>query len=594
MEKYSIAKIYSRAIISFLILLTFINFNSATAVPFQSAINPALYIDPPIYHATHFGEIFNITVRIADVAAESHLIGAEFKLQYSKELLETREEWFIEGSFFKTAGDTFSKAYVDTDDEGHKYVNAFVLLLPSDDGDYLKFPQGNGTLATITFNASHRPIEPLQASCEFKLFDTTIVDSDVNTILHTTRDGVYQIASLRLPKLEVQPEKYTALRKGETFEVKVNIKEVDTDWKLVGAHFKLQYDTSLLETKPEWITEGDFFKTYGATWFLALVENDYGVVGIMILPDQNGVWNGPFPEGDGTIATIKFKTIYQPAVPLSFSSCALALNETVLVNDETETVPHNASNGEFVIVATTGGIDQYRPIDVQVDVGAMHFSGEIADFYILVTDYGKPVDPDNIKAVLYTEGAKYMDLTDNLEHVAKGLYRIPYTIPAYAQPGTYALLVEAEYLEVNGSAIKSFLVSSTLSNWDVSISNIKDNIATVIIPTIGQIRLDLMAVNATLSSITDKVATIQTTVGNLTTSLANLNIKIIKIEGDVATVQTTLGSIQGELGTVKVKVSDLPNSVQTSINLLYVTVILALIAAIASALAFVNTRKKHV
>jgi hypothetical protein len=592
--EYSIRIIYSRALISFFVILLFVSFYPATAASLQSSSSPVLYVDPPIYRATHLGETFNITVKVADVSANLHLIGAEFKLQYNETLLETREEWFNEGNFFKAAGETFSKALVGTDDEGRKYVHAFVLLLPSTDGNYSRFPQGNGTLATITFNASYRPVEPLQASCELRLFDTILVDSDTNTIAHTTADGMYQIAPLQRPTLEVLPKKYIAYREGETFEIEVNIKEVQKDWQLTGLQFRLQYDTGLLETNPEWIVEGDFFKAYGSTWFQIFVENNYVIVGTMILPDQNGTWHEPFPEGNGTIATLKFKTIYQPLVPLDSSSCTLTLKDTILVNDKIEEIPHNTSDGEFVVVAANVGLDQYRPIDLQVDVGAIHFNGEIADFYVLVTDYGRAVDPDNIEAVLYNEGAKYMDLTANLEHVAKGLYRIPYTIPTSAQPGTYALLVQADYLQVNGSAIKSFLVSSTLDNWDTYISNIKDNIATIIMPTIGQIRLDLMAVNATLISISDRTATIQTTVGNLTTNLANLNIKIIKIDGDVATVQTSLGSLQGEVNTVKVKVTDLPNNVQTSINLLYVAVILALIAAIAAVLAFLNTRKKRI
>jgi len=591
---HSAIKIYSKTLVSFLVILIFISIYPATAISLQSSSNPVLYVDPPIYYAAHLGETFNITVKVADVTTQLHLIGAEFKLQYDETLLETREEWFTEGSFFKAVGETFSEALIGVDDEGRTYVHAFVLLLPSDDGNYSRFPQGNGTLATITFNATYRPIEPLQASCELRLLDTILVDSDVNTMPHTTADGIYKIAPLKRPTLEVLPQKYTAFRKGETFEIEVNIKEVQKDWQLTGLQFKLQYDTGLLETKPEWIVEGDFFKAYGSTWFQVFVENNYVIVGTMILPDQNGTWHEPFPEGNGTIATLKFKTIYQPVVPSDSSSCTLMLKDTILVNDKIEEIPHNTSDGEFVVVAASVGLDQYRPIDLQVDVGAIHFNGEIADFYVLVTDYGRAVDPDNIEAVLYNEGARYMDLTADLEHVAKGLYRIPYTIPTRSQPGTYALLVQATYLQVNGSAIKSFLVSSTLDNWDTSISNIKDNIATVIVPTIGQIRLDLTAVNATLISISDRIATIQTNVGNLTTSLANLNIKIIKIDGDIATVQTSLGSLQGEVNTVKVKVTDLPNNVQTSINLLYVAVILALISAIASVLAFLNTRKRRI
>jgi hypothetical protein len=283
------------------------------------------------------------------------------------------------------------------------------------------------------------------------------------------------------------------------------------------------------------------------------------------------------------------------------------------VNDKTEEIQHNTRDGEFEIVTASAQVDQYRPIDVQVDVGAIHFKGEIADFYILVTDYGKAITPDGMRATLYLEGVQYSNLTAGIERVATGLYRVTYTIPVTAPPGNYVLLVEAEYAQVQGSAIKSFLVSSTLSNWNAYITSIKDNIATVIIPSLGQMKLDLASVNATLVSIGNKVATIQTSVGTLTTDMANLDAKIVKIDGDIATVQTSLGSLHGDIvkvdgdiatvqtslgslqadvSTVKAKVTDVSTNVQTSTNLLYATTILALIAAIAAVIAVLITRKK--
>jgi hypothetical protein len=606
MEKYSITNIYTRALVSLLIFFAFTGFNAAVAIPLRSTSDPAVYVDPPLYRATHLGEVFQIAIKIANVTTAMHLLGAEFKLGYNGTLLQTQEAWFIEGGFFKAFGATYSTVLIETDAGDQKYVHAFVLLLPSENGTYSSFPQGGGTLATISFNATYRPTEPLEASCELRMFDTILVDHDVNMIPHAVAGGVYQMASLRFPTLEVLPKQYTALRKGETFEVKVNIKDVDTDWRLVGLQFRLRYNTSLLETEPDWITEGTFFKAHGTTWFDAFVENDYGLVGVIILPGLDSIWHGPFPEGEGTVATLTFKTIYQPVEPEASSSCGLTLDDTILVNDKTEPLTPKTSNGQYMIVAATPYIDQYRPVDVQLDVGATHFRGELADFYALVTDFGKVVDPDNLTAALYFEGARRLDVTAAIEQVSKGLFRIAYTIPLDAQPGTYVLLVQAEYANVSGSAIKSFLVSSTLSNWNSYILSIKDNIATVIIPAVGQTRLDLMAINATLLSINGRTATISTAVGDLTTDIANLNATLVRVDGNVATIQTNLGTLRGrvdtvegetatiktDVGDIKVKVSDLPGNVQTSINLLYATVVLALIAAIGAMLAFLNTRKR--
>jgi hypothetical protein len=550
-----------------------------------------LSVEPFLYHATHLGETFNVSVRISDVDPDVHLIGVEFKLQYDDTLLETKGDWFREGGFLKSFGTTFSKAYVEADTDGAIYVHAFVILLPSGvGGNYSSYPSGDGTIAYIMFNATHR--EASAVTCELRLFDTILVDPDVNDIAHTVSSGFYEMAALPLPTLEVLPKAYVALRNGETFNVTVNMEGLDKDWQLTGLQFNLRFDTSLLMTKPEWIVEGGFLKAYGTTFFKVEVEDDYGMVGIVILPGQNGSFGGGFPEGSGTLATLTFKTIHQPVEPQNASSCTLVLDDTILVNDNMEEIPHNTSDGEFEILAASARVDQYRPVDVQLDVGAVHFKGEIADFYIYVADYGKAITPDSIKATLYLEGAQHANLTAGIERVAEGLYRVTYTIPVGVEPGTYVLLVESEYAHVQGSAIKSFVVSSTLSNWNAYISDIKNNIATVIIPSLGQMKLDLTAVNVTLVSIGNDVATIRTSVGTLTTDMANLDAKIVKIDGDIATVQTSLGNLQGDVSTVKVKVTDMPGYISTSSNLLYAVTILALIAAIAAVLALLRTRKK--
>jgi hypothetical protein len=598
MEQYSITKFYTRAAVTFTALLILASACTASAQSFHSTSDPVLSVEPYFYHATHIGEVFNISVSMSNVDAAARLIGAEFKLQYNDTLLDTKENWFMEGNFLKSFGTTFSKAYVETGVDGRKYVHAFVILLPSDvSGNYSTYPSGDGTIAYIAFNATYRDVTAV--GCELRLYDTILVDPDVNTISHTDRSGFYEMAALPYPTLEVIPDMHVALRNGETFEVEVNIKGLDKDWHLVGLQFELRYDTSLLLTKPDWIVEGGFLKAYGNTLFQVEVENDYGLIGIILLPDQNGSWTGEFPEGNGTLATITFKTIYQPVEPENASSCTLMLDNTILVNDRTEEIPHNTIDGEFEILAASAQVDQYRPIDIQVDVGAIHFNGEIADFYVLVTDYGEGITPDGMRATLYLEGVQYSNLTAGIERVAEGLYRVTYTIPVDAQPGTYVLLVRAEYAQVQGSAIKSFLVSSTLSNWNAYISDIKDNIATVIIPSLGEVKLDLTAVNATLVSISKDVVTIETSVGTLATNLTNLDAKIVKVDGDVATVQTSLGTVQtslgnlqGDVSTVEGKVTDVPGYMSTSTNLLYAVTILALIAAIAAVLAVLNTRKK--
>jgi hypothetical protein len=67
-----------------------------------------------------------------------------------------------------------------------------------------------------------------------------------------------------------------------------------------------------------------------------------------------------------------------------------------------------------------------EPRDVEADVGAMHFNGEIADFYVLVSSEGAPINA-TLTAYLYYDDAMYDDLTSLVQYVEDGLYRIPYT-----------------------------------------------------------------------------------------------------------------------------------------------------------------------
>ena len=65
-----------------------------------------------------------------------------------------------------------------------------------------------------------------------------------------------------------------------------------------------------------------------------------------------------------------------------------------------------------------------EPLKVEADVGTIHFNGETADFYVLVSSEGIPMNV-TLTAILYYDGAKYYNLTSLVQYVDSGLYRIP-------------------------------------------------------------------------------------------------------------------------------------------------------------------------
>jgi hypothetical protein len=223
------------------------------------------------------------------------------------------------------------------------------------------------------------------------------------------------------------------------------------------------------------------------------------------------------------------------------------------------------------------------PIDIEVNVGAMHFRGEIAEFYVKTALGGELVNAKIDAARLYySDGDISLDITSTLEAIATGLFRIPYSIPSNASQGTYTLVAEAHYyadaIEAYGTGSCSFLISSTLTSANAQLIDINQQIGTVVIPDLGTIKVNLTAINARLVSIQETEATIQTDIGTLKTTIDAINAKVTSIDGDVATVSS-------DLGTVKTHVTT------TGFQLEAATLAVALVAAVGSILTFVFVRK---
>jgi multisubunit Na+/H+ antiporter MnhG subunit len=344
----------------------------------------------------------------------------------------------------------------------------------------------------------------------------------------------------------------------KTFEVNVTINDITSSQKLVAADFFLAYDKALLEVVS--VTEGPFFTdprwNLTGTFFISFIENlpdGRGVVKAMDLIYPNfdtGTYDQwtMFPTGSGTIATITFKAIYQPIAPQPSESCMLELTTSMFRDYSNTEIPHDLVSGTYEVMPLQL---PRTPIDIDVDVGTIYFRGEQAEFNILTSDYGKPVDTTSIKAYLYYNGSLFTDLTDETQHVSTGLYRIVYAIPPTAQGGTYTLLVEGEFYEAKGTRLKGFLISPTLEGLGASVTEIKDNIATVVLPSLDQIKINLTAVNARVVSVEGTVATLSSTLGLIQTDVSNLKANVASVSGTTATLSTGLGDVNMKLGNVQ-------------------------------------------
>lgn len=223
------------------------------------------------------------------------------------------------------------------------------------------------------------------------------------------------------------------------------------------------------------------------------------------------------------------------------------------------------------------------PIDVDVNVGSVHFRGETAEFYVTTALGGELVNAKiDVATLYYSNGDTTLDLTSNQETVVPGLFRIPYAIPANASQGTYTIVVEAHFygeaLEAYGTASGSFLISPTLTSANAQLIAINDQIGTVVIPDIGAIKINLTAINARLVSVQGTEATIQSDIGILKTTTDVINAQVTSVDGDMATVCSDLGTVKTHITT-------------TGFQLDAATLIIALAAAAGSMLSFMIIRK---
>jgi hypothetical protein len=226
---------------------------------------------------------------------------------------------------------------------------------------------GSGILCQFTFQIK---LDPPVSGSLFSVLnfsmpygsDTFLWDDLLNLIDADYENGFFEYiyhTTQMVPIFKVNPAQYIAPvdHVGETFDVNIDLINASASNMIVGAQFKLTYNTTLLEVLN--VTEGPFFAQFNNTatppytFFVSWTEMDYVVCGIMLMPNGTGYWNGPFPDGTGTLATITFKEKYQPVIPEPSLNCSLALSETALVDQNVNEVLHDVESGYYEVEALT-------------------------------------------------------------------------------------------------------------------------------------------------------------------------------------------------------------------------------------------------
>jgi len=232
--------------------------------------------------------------------------------------------------------------------------------------------------------------------------------------------------------------------------------------------------------------------------------------------------------------------------------------------------------------STTYTLSSTSSISVVVDVGAIYFRGEVAEFYVLATQNGKPFDASDLTAKLLEPGALVQDLSGSATKVSTGTYKIDYTVAGDAAPGTYALVVNASKT-VNGvtsygSDLKAFEVSQTFGTMNATLTAIDKGLATIDLD-LGPVLIKLDEVNASISSLIvsskgEVLASISSTAGTIISKLNLISASLSSIGNGQATISTSLGTVEVDLATIGAKIDSLKGDValvKTSIGSLNVS-----------------------
>ena len=182
------------------------------------------------------------------------------------------------------------------------------------------------------------------------------------------------------------------------------------------------------------------------------------------------------------------------------------------------------------------------PLNLRVEVGKIHFPGEIVDVLASIDVDGITEDATTLSFGLF-KGDTFVQAL-NYGRIDEGAYVASFTCPS--GEGDYfvkaSASVDYELFKLYGSSIASFTVSPTMNGYNSRLVTIEGKIATLQ-TDVGEIKVDLSTVNARIVSIESGIATIETNLGTLSADITSINSRVVSIEGAMATLKTDLGNL---------------------------------------------------
>jgi len=300
-------------------------------------------------------------------------------------------------------------------------------------------------------------------------YTVTLVVTDSEGLLDNTSETI----TVYLPELHSLD--YTAHYLGEEFLIDVVVVNAT---HLSSFKFKLGYNTTLLDAIN--ITEGPFLKSFGSTSTTMEIHDpeSYVLINIALLAST------PPAEGNGILATIKFRVTYATVYPETVVY-NLDLYDTELNDPTGQPIPHTAVNGwyEFVplppqppcigpaIDIYTQKLDPYGGKGPNMPSNAFGPQEEV----ILYAYVSYNCEPVQNKLVVFEvknpsdEPVIFRTATSNAEGIATSSFRIPWEAKdAESLFGEWAIYGSFEIYETKANDTCTFKFG-----WPIEITQVK-------------------------------------------------------------------------------------------------------------------------
>jgi hypothetical protein len=197
------------------------------------------------------------------------------------------------------------------------------------------------------------------------------------------------------------------------------------------------------------------------------------------------------------------------------------------------------------------------PLYVRASAGTLYFKGENITAYAEIDLDGTATNPTDISFMLYHEDTFKTSLTSKA--VAEGLYAATFICPS--ETGNYFIKVSATKALGGGNALSgfgatSFTVSPTLDGLNATLTAVSNSIATIN-STVGTLTLNLNDVKGTVTKIDGNVATIETDIGDIKADVSTIKSQLVTFNNSEATIMTSLGTVTTKLDNIGTQITQI-------------------------------------